>query len=71
MNRLTEAALTILMAIIGVAVLAVLVDPKAKTTGVIQAFASGFGNDLAVAEGPASGSSAMPNLNYPGGLGFG
>jgi len=70
MNRLTEAGLTILMAIIGVAIIAVLVDPKAKTTGVIQAFASGFGNDLATAEGPASGMSATPNLAYPSG-GFG
>jgi hypothetical protein len=70
MNRLTEAALTILMAIIGVAILAVLVDPKANTTGVIQAFASGFGNDLSTAEGPASGTIASPTLSYPS-MGYG
>jgi hypothetical protein len=67
MNQLTEAILTIVTGITGVAVLALLVSPKAKTSEVIQAAASGYGNSLAVAISPVTGADATPNLNYPGG----
>lgn len=65
MNQLTEGAVTILMAIVGVAILAVLVSKNANTTGVLQALGSFFGNSLAVATGPVTGSVATPNLSYP------
>lgn len=71
MNSLTEAVLTILMAIVGVAILALLVSPKAKTSEVIQSLASGFGNSLAVAQSPVTGNAVNINTSYPsnGGLG--
>lgn len=66
MNQLTEAALTIAMAIIGVAIVAVLVSRNANTTGVLQAIASAFGNTLSVATAPVTGATSKPNLSYPG-----
>lgn len=73
MNSLTEAVVTILTAIVGVAILAVLVGQKSQTASVIQAAGSAFGNSLAVAESPVTGTSVTPQLGYPnamfGGLG--
>lgn len=71
MNSVTEAILTIVTAIIGVAVLAVLVSPKATTAKVIQASASGIGNMLGVATAPVTGEKVNINTSYPsdGGMG--
>lgn len=66
MRELIEAAVTIGLAIAGVAFLAVLVAPNARTAGVIQAGASGFGNALDVAISPVTGQAVKPNLSYPG-----
>lgn len=68
MNQITETVVTVATAIIGVAILAVLVSRRSNTAGVIQAAASGFGNVLGVAVSPI-GSAPSLNLNYPGGLG--
>jgi PRD1 phage membrane DNA delivery len=65
MNSLTEAVVTILTAIVGVAILAVLVGQKSQTSSVIQAAGSAFGNSLAVAESPVTGTSVTPTLSYP------
>lgn len=65
MDKITEAIVTILSLIVGVAILSVLVSPKATTSQVIQATASGFGNDLAVAMSPVTGSQTNINLTYP------
>jgi hypothetical protein len=65
MNSITEAIVTIAMGIIGVAILAVMVSKNAQTPQVIQAGASGFGNSLAVAEAPVTGSATPINLSYP------
>lgn len=65
MNTLTEGIITIALMIGGIALAAVLVSRNANTTGVIQAAASGFGNDLAVAQSPVSGSNVSINLGYP------
>lgn len=65
MDHITEAVVTIATAIVGVAILAVLVSRKAQTPQVIQAAASGFGNSLAVAESPVTGASTPINLSYP------
>jgi len=43
------------MAVIGVAILAVIVSNSNNTTGVIRAATSGFGNVLGVAMGGAAG----------------
>lgn len=66
MNSMTEAAVTIGTAIIGVAILAVLVSNNSNTSGVIQSLASGFGNALGVAESPVTNANISYNLNYPG-----
>jgi len=66
MSQLTEGLVTIAMAIIGVAILAVLVSRNANTTGVLQALASAFGNTLSVATAPVTGATSKPNLSYPG-----
>lgn len=71
MEKGTEAIVTIGTAIIGVAILAVIVSRNSNTTGVIQAAASGFGNALAVAVSPVTGASVTPNLSYPGFNSFG
>lgn len=70
MNSITEAIVTILLFVGGIALAAVVVSKNANTTGVIQAGASGFGNDLAVAVSPVSGASVTPNLTYPEGGDF-
>jgi heme/copper-type cytochrome/quinol oxidase subunit 2 len=75
MDKITEGVVTVFTAIIGVAILAILVSPKAQTSSVIQAVASGFGNSLGVAESPVTGNQYQINLSYPnsgmGGMGFG
>jgi hypothetical protein len=65
MNQMVGSVVTILLAIVGVAILAVLVSKQSNTTGVIQAGASGFSNALATAISPISGSSITPTLSYP------
>jgi hypothetical protein len=65
MNQMVASGVTILLAIVGVAILAVLVSKQSNTASVIQAGASGFGNALATAISPISGSSISPVLSYP------
>ena len=65
MNQLTEAAVTIAIAVIGLAIVAVLVSRRANTAGVIQAGASGLGNDIATAISPVTGTGITANLTYP------
>ncbi len=70
----TEAIVTIATAIVGVALLAILVSQKSNTTGVVQAFGSAFTNALGVAEAPVTGASYNVNTSYPSsnsGSGFG
>lgn len=55
MNELTTAVVTVLTAIVGVALLSVLVSKNANTAGVINAGASGFAQDLGVAVSPVTG----------------
>lgn len=71
MNSITEGAITIALMIGGIALAAVLVSKNANTTGVIQAAASGFGNDIAVAQSPVSGANVSVNLSYPNSSDFG
>ncbi len=71
MDKIVEAVVTVFTAIIGVAILSVLVSPKAQTSSVIQAIASGFGNSLAVAESPVTGNSVQINTSYPNSNGLG
>jgi hypothetical protein len=70
-DKFWEGIITIATLIVGVAMLALILSPKAQTTGVIQASASGFGNDLAVAEAPVTGAQTNINLSYPNSGAFG
>lgn len=70
MNHFTEAFVTIVLAIVGLAVVSVLVSRNANTAGVAQAVSSGIGNNIATAISPVTGSGATPNLSYPGGGSF-
>lgn len=73
MNTAIEAGVTIILAIIGLAIVAILVSRKANTTGVIQAGASGLANNLGVAQSPVTGTNLSLSLGYPSptNLGFG
>lgn len=64
-EELVTSIVTVLTAIIGVAILAVLVSSKAQTANVISAGAQGFAADLGAALSPVSGSG----LNI-GGINF-
>lgn len=58
MNEILHDVTGVAMAIIGVAILAVIVSNNNNTTGVIKAASSGFGSVLSVAMGGASNSNA-------------
>jgi hypothetical protein len=57
MNGWTEKLVTISVAIVGVATLAVLVSKQANTAGVIKAAAGGFSQALATAISPVTGGA--------------
>jgi hypothetical protein len=67
MNQLTEGIVTVALAIVGLATVAVIVSRNAQTPAVIQAGASGFVNSLGVAEAPVTGARYTINTAYPGG----
>jgi PRD1 phage membrane DNA delivery len=56
---------TIVFLIVTVAIVALLISPKATTSQVIQASGSALGNNLAVAESPVTGATYQVNLSYP------
>lgn len=73
MGDIGGAIAGIATAIIGLAIVAVLVSQNAQTSSVIQSAASGFGNVIGTAVGPVTGSGGMSglgtggvNLSYPG-----
>ena len=73
-----EQIVTVLTAIVGVAIIAVLVSRNSNTAGVIQAGGSAFSNALAVAVSPVTGTGFTGgtqtgfNISNPGlsNLGF-
>lgn len=65
MNAFWEGIVTIALMLGGVAIVSVLVSRNANTPAVIQSAASGFANNLAVAEAPVTGANAAPSLGYP------
>jgi hypothetical protein len=56
-EQLITSVVTIFTALVGVAIVAVLVSKNANTSGVISAGASGFAQDLAAAVSPITGGS--------------
>ncbi len=65
MSAFAEGLITIALAIIGLAALSALFSQKANTANIIQASASGLGNDIGVATSPITGNSVSINLSYP------
>jgi PRD1 phage membrane DNA delivery len=64
-EQLLTSVVTVITAIIGVAILAVLVSRQSNTTGVIKAASSGFAQDLQAALSPVTGGGGF------GGIGSG
>lgn len=56
-EQLVSSVTTVLLAIVGVAIIAVLVSRNANTTGVISAGGKAFSQDLGTALSPVTGSS--------------
>lgn len=71
MNPILEAVTTVLIAIVGVAIIALIISPRARTSQVIQATASGFSNSLAVAMTPVTGEDVKIDTSYPNNNRFG
>ena len=70
MNSFLEGVSTIALAVVGLAVVAVIVSRKSNAGGIIQAASSGLANNIGVAISPVTGSNPTFNLGYPSG-GFG
>ena len=62
MNDATSKIVMVIVAIIGVAILSVLVSKNAQTPQVIQAFGTALSNLIKAATGPVSGSSGLPSV---------
>jgi hypothetical protein len=56
-DRIIESLTVIATAIIGIAIIAVLVSKNANTSGVIQAAGTAFGNDITAAISPVTGGT--------------
>lgn len=68
MDRLTESVVTIAVAIIGLATLAVLVSRNANTAGVINSASQGFIGAIGAAISPVSGGAGLGRINPNGGF---
>jgi PRD1 phage membrane DNA delivery len=62
-EQLVSSVTTVLLAIVGVAIIAVLVSRNANTTGVISAGGSAFARDLATAEAPVTGYGSFSGMS--------
>ncbi len=59
MNDLIRDGTSVLMAVVGVALLAVIVSRNSNTTGVLSSASKGFASILGTAMGGASGASGV------------
>lgn len=71
MNDIAAPIVTIATAIVGVAILAVLVSNKSNTSGVLTAFGQAFSNMLSAATGPVTGAVTAPNVGGSNAFNFG
>jgi hypothetical protein len=71
LNTFTEMLTTIALAIVGVAIVALIVSRRSQTPAVIQAAGSAFGNALGVAESPVTGAQYNIDLSYPNANAYG
>lgn len=68
MNMIVRETVSVLLAIIGLAIIATLVSNKANTAGVTNSLSSAFNSGLATAEGPVTGYSPGPPIYAQQGL---
>lgn len=68
-DHLIASVVTVATAIIGVAIIAVLVSQRANTSGVITSAGQAFANDLSAAVAPVTGSTAQINTGSNSGFG--
>lgn len=73
-EQLITSIVTVLTAIIGVAIIAVLVSRNAQTGQVVQAGGQAFSGVLGTALGPVTGGGSLggiriPTINFSGGIG--
>ena len=69
-ESLITSVVTVLMAIVGVAIIAVLVSKNANTTGVIQAGGSAFSGALGTALSPVTGGGGFGGFSGQGGASY-
>lgn len=69
-ESLITSTVTVLMAIVGVAIIAVLVSKNANTTGVLQAGGNAFSGALSTALSPVTGGNGFGGFSGQGGAGF-
>jgi PRD1 phage membrane DNA delivery len=62
-ESLITSAVTVIMAIIGVAIIAVLVSKQANTAGVLQSGSQGIATDLGAALSPVTGSGLFSGFS--------
>lgn len=62
MNNLSEPVVTVLVGLVGLAMVAVLVSTKAQTGQVIGAIGGAFSNAVSAAVSPVTGNSTAPNV---------
>ncbi len=65
-DHLVASIVTVLTAIVGVAIIAVLVSQKANTANVVTSAGNAFANDLTAAVAPVTGASATVNTGSSG-----
>lgn len=61
-----SGVVTVALAIVGVATLAVVLSRKSNTAAVIQNAGSAIANNLEAAEAPVTGAAASPITSYAG-----
>ena len=66
-DQLIASVVTVATAIVGLAIIAVLVSKQANTAGVVQAGGSAFAQDLEAAVSPLTGGSGITNFASPAG----
>ena len=64
MNQLWSGVVAVLMAIIGVAILSVLVSKNANTVAVLQAGQQAFSGSLGTALSPVTGSTSTGSYSF-------
>lgn len=69
-DHMLTSLVTVATAIIGVAILAVLVSNRANTAGVITSTGQAFANDLLAAVSPVTGAQGTINTGGNGGFSF-